>query len=149
MSVQKVMPTAWLLIAIAAMIALHFLLPVMTIVPPLWNLLGIIPLALGVIVNLVADRAFHRARTTVKPFEESSALITDGVFRFSRNPMYLGFVLVLLGIAVLVRTLTPYGVVIAFAIWTDRTYVAVEERMLAEKFGAQWEAYRRRTRRWI
>lgn len=149
MNVKRIMPTTWLLTAIVAMVALHFLLPVTTVVPSLWNLLGIIPLALGVIINLVADRAFHQARTTVKPFEESSALITDGVFRISRNPMYLGFVLVLLGIAVLVRTLTPYAVVVAFAIWTDRMYVAVEERMLAARFGAQWEAYRQRTRRWI
>ena len=149
MKINRIMPTTWLLIAIIAMIALHFLLPVATVVPPLWNLLGIVPLALGVTINLAADGAFRRARTTVKPFEQSSALITDGVFRISRNPMYLGFVLVLFGIAVLARTLTQYGIVIALAIWLDRKYVVVEERMLAEKFGAQWEAYRRRTRRWI
>jgi protein-S-isoprenylcysteine O-methyltransferase Ste14 len=121
----------------------------MRIIPPPWNLLGLVPLALGVIVNLVADKAFHKANTTVKPFEESSALITHGVFRASRNPMYLGFVLVLIGTAVLMRSLTPYVVVPAFAILIDRMYITVEERMLAEKFGAEWERYRQSTRRWL
>jgi protein-S-isoprenylcysteine O-methyltransferase Ste14 len=101
-----------------------------------------------VILNLVADRAFHRANTTVKPFEESSALITSGVFRISRNPMYLGFVLLLIGIAVLLGSLSPCAVVLVFAILMNRVYVTVEEQMLAEKFGLQWEEYKQSTRRW-
>jgi len=149
MQAQKTMPTTYLLISIVVMTALHFLFPAMRIVPPLWNLLGLVPLALGVTINLVADKAFHQANTTVKPFEESSALITHDVFRVSRNPMYLGFVLILIGIAVLMRSLTPYAVVPAFAILMDRMYITVEEGMLAEKFGAEWEKYRQSTRRWL
>jgi len=131
------------------LIALHFLFPGIRIIPPLWNLLGVIPLTLGVTINLVADKAFHKAHTTVKPFEESSVLITNSAFRISRNPMYLGFVLILIGIAFLVGTLTPYVVVLAFAILMDRMYIIVEERMLAAKFGAEWEEYKQRTRRWL
>jgi protein-S-isoprenylcysteine O-methyltransferase Ste14 len=106
-------------------------------------------LALGVAINLVADGAFHKANTTVKPFEESSALVTGGVFRITRNPMYLGFVLILTGIAVLLRSLTPYLVPIVFAVMIDRLYISVEERMLAERFGAAWQAYKRSTGRWL
>jgi len=149
MQAKRTMPTTYLLISIVVMTVLHSLFPAMRIIPPLWNLLGLVPLALGVIINLVADKAFHKANTTVKPFEESSALITQGVFRASRNPMYLGFVLILIGIAVLMRSLTPYVVVLAFAILIDRMYITVEERMLAEKFGAEWEEYRQSTRRWL
>jgi protein-S-isoprenylcysteine O-methyltransferase Ste14 len=149
MQAQKTMPTTYLLISIAVMAALYFLFPAMRIIPPLWNLFGLVPLALGVIINLAADKAFHQANTTVKPFEESAALITHGVFRASRNPMYLGFVLMLIGIAVLMRSLTPYVVVLAFAILIDRMYITVEERMLAEKFGVEWEKYRQSTRRWL
>jgi protein-S-isoprenylcysteine O-methyltransferase Ste14 len=127
------------------MIAIHFLFPVAIIIPPLWNLLGIIPLALGVVINLVADRAFHKANTTVKPFEESSVLVTEGAFRISRNPMYMGFVLILIGIAVLLRSLSPYVAILAFMIWIQRRFITIEERMLAEKFGARWTDYERRT----
>jgi protein-S-isoprenylcysteine O-methyltransferase Ste14 len=149
MKAKKIMPPTYLLISIVAMIALHFLFPAIRIIPALWNLLGFIPLALGVILNLVADKAFQRANTTVKPFEESSVLITSGAFRISRNPMYLGFLLILIGIAVLVGSVTPYVVVLAFAILIDRMFVTVEDQMLAEKFGVEWEEYKRNTRRWL
>lgn len=148
-SVARVMPTAWLLAAIVAMIALHFLVPGVRVIPSWWNLMGLIPLALGVAINLAADRSFHQAHTTVRPFEESTALLTTGMYRLSRNPMYLGFVLILVGVGVIMRSLTPYLVVVAFAILLDRAYVTVEERMLAARFGAGWEAYRRTTRRWL
>ncbi len=149
MNDTKIMPTTYLLIALVLLVALHFVFPLMLIIPPLWNLLGLIPLALGVILNLAADRAFHQVHTTVKPFAESSTLVTDGVFKISRNPMYLGFVLILIGIAVLLRSLTPYLVVLAYAILMDRLFITVEEGMLAKKFGAQWQTYKESTRRWL
>jgi len=149
MKIKKIMPPTWLLIAIVAMLMFHFLLPVAWIVSPLWKLLGLIFIALGVMMNLIADKAFHQLHTTVKPFEESSVLVTSGVFQISRNPMYLGFVFILTGIAILLRSLSPYLVVSAFAFLIDRTYIKAEEGMLAEKFGARWEAYKAKTRRWL
>ncbi len=149
MQTKKIMPTTYLLISIGTMIALHWLFPVATIIPSLWNLLGIIPLAFGAIINLIADSTFHQVHTAVKPFVESSVLVTSGVFRVSRNPMYLGFVLILIGIAVLMGSLTPWGIVLAFATLLNQMYITVEERMLAEKFGAEWTEYKRRTRRWL
>jgi protein-S-isoprenylcysteine O-methyltransferase Ste14 len=149
MRTTKIMPPTLLLIAMFAMLALHFLIPIAWIIPPFWNLTGLILIALGLILNLNADKAFHQVQTTVKPFEESSSLVTNGVFRLSRNPMYLGFVLILFGIAVLLRTVSPYLVIIAFVIILDKTYVRVEERMLAEKFGASWKYYQSLTRRWL
>jgi protein-S-isoprenylcysteine O-methyltransferase Ste14 len=149
MDTKKIMPTTYLLAAILLMLAMHFLLPVANIIPHLWNLLGILPVAVGVAINLAADGAFHKAGTTVKPFEESSALVTNGVYQFTRNPMYLGFVFILIGLAVLLRSLTPYLVIITFAVLVDRMFIAVEERILAEKFGLDWKIYKLSTRRWL
>lgn len=146
---RRLLPPTWLLLAILAMLLLHFLLPVAWIIPPGWNLSGLAFVLAGVAINLVADRAFRQARTTVKPFEASSALVTGGVFRFSRNPMYLGFALIVAGTAVLLGTLAPCLVVPAFFILMVRVYVQAEERMLEARFGAQWLAYRARTRRWL
>ncbi len=70
MKVPKIKPPTYLLISIFIMLTLHFLFPVILIVPPIWNLLGIIPLAIGITINLMADKAFHRAETPVCPFEE-------------------------------------------------------------------------------
>ena len=149
MKEKKVLPPTYLLIAIVLMLALHFLLPVYKIVPIPWNILGVIPLACGIALNLVADRAFHQAQTTVKPFEESTALITTGVFRITRNPMYLGYVLILVGVALLVRSLTPYAVIPIFAILMDRVFIGVEEQMLEKQFGQAWLEYAQKVRRWV
>jgi protein-S-isoprenylcysteine O-methyltransferase Ste14 len=146
---KQLLPATYLLIAIIVMLILHFVFPVVQLIPKPWNLLGLLPLGLGVWINLVADRAFHRTQTTVKPFEEPTALITDGAFAISRNPMYLGFVAILLGISVLLRTLTPYAIVILFAILMDRLFIQVEERNMERIFGPAWSAYRKKVRRWI
>jgi protein-S-isoprenylcysteine O-methyltransferase Ste14 len=145
----KMYPTHILLIALAVMPVLHFLSPGGTLIPPPWNLLGLIPIAAGILVNLAADGALHRAGTTVKPFEESAALVTRGAYRISRHPMYLGFASILGGLALLFGTLTPWIVVPLFVAWIDRVFIAAEERMLSSRFGPEWKDYASRVRRWI
>jgi protein-S-isoprenylcysteine O-methyltransferase Ste14 len=137
------------LFAILIAIALHFSFPGRIILPAMWKLLGLIPLAGGIAVNLIADRAFHKTGTTVKPFQESAALITGGVFRMSRHPMYLGFLLILIGVAMLLGSLTPWFMIPLFAILIDRLFIIVEEQMLLAKFGQTWLDYKARVRRWI
>jgi len=145
----NIMPTTWLLIAIIVVIVLHFALPIVQLVSFPWSLLGVVPLALGVVINLVADRAFHQNSTTVKPFQQSAVLITDGVFRVTRNPMYLGFVLILLGISLLMGSLVTFLATLAFGVFVDRAYIATEEYMLEERFPKEWASYKARTRRWV
>ena len=143
------MPPTYLLIAIVLVLAIHFVFPGIKIVPVPWNPLGIVPLAFGIALNLIADKAFHQAETTVKPFEESSALLTTGVFQITRNPMYLGYVLILIGVAPIVRSVTPYAVIVVFAILMDRVFIRVEEQMLEHTFGPAWSEYAAKVRRWI
>lgn len=146
---RKIMPTTLLLVSILLMLAFHLLLPLSSIIPSFWNLLGVAPLVLGVIINLIADRTFHRVNTTVKPFEVSSVLVTDGIYQLTRNPMYLGFVMILVGIAVLMGSLAPFLVIVPFVILMNNVYIAVEERMLAEKFPVEWDEYKNRSKRWL
>lgn len=146
---MKIMPTTFLLIAILLCVALGFLVPVSTVFHSPWNLLGLIPIIFGIWTNLAADRAFKQANTTVKPFEESQALILEGVFRLSRNPMYLGFVGILLGVCILLGSISPHLVWIVFIIWIDRIYIRIEEQMLQAKFGEAWRQYRSKVRKWL
>ncbi|MBN1537512.1 MAG: DUF1295 domain-containing protein [Anaerolineales bacterium] len=149
MLVRKIMPTTLLLIAIIMMLALHYLLPVTKIIPPLWNLLGLLPLGVGIYINLWADHAFQHAQTTVKPYETPSTLVVHGVFQITRNPMYLGFILILLSIALLLRSLSPWIVIPIYALLLDGIYIPQEEQMMAEKFGPLWDGYKKYVRRWI
>ena len=149
MNARKIIPPVYLLLSIAVMVSLHFLFPGVTDLVFPWPLLGVIPLALGIGINLVADRSFKQHNTAVKPLEKSTALVTHGVFRVSRNPMYLGIVLILLGIALFLGSLTPYLVVFLFAIFIDIVFIRFEEKKLEETFGEAWLEYKKSVRRWI
>jgi protein-S-isoprenylcysteine O-methyltransferase Ste14 len=114
-----------------------------------WRLAGLLPLGIGVALNLIADQAFRKHDTTVKPFVTSNSLITGGVFSVSRNPMYLGMALILLGLALLLGSLSPFTIVIALPVLLRQIYIIPEEQMLDETFGEQYREYCHRVRRWI
>jgi len=149
MKARNITPPVYLLLAIAAMVLLHFLFPGIKFIVFPWKLLGVLPLAIGIIINLIADKTFKEHTTTVKPLEASTLLITTGVFGITRNPMYLGFVLILLGIAILQGSLTPYVIVLVFVIFIDIVFIKYEEKKLEGTFGQAWLEYRKKVRRWI
>ena len=149
MARKKLLPPTYFVAALAAMVVLHYLLPVVQIIPSPYHYLGVAPIVAGVLLNIWADRYFKRSQTTVKPFEESSHLIEAGPFRFSRHPMYLGLLLILAGAFILLGSLGPLVVVLAF-VWLIATqFVQVEERMLEARFGDPYRRYQTRVRRWL
>lgn len=107
--------------------------------------------AIGVAVALSGVVSFRRARTTVNPLkpETTVALVATGVYSFTRNPMYLGMLLGLLAWAVLVASPWSLAGPVLFALYITRFQIVPEERVLAERFGESFAAYRRRVRRWI
>ena len=142
-------PPVILLVLLLAQFALHKWLPVFSLVPTPWNYVGIVFIALGVSVVVLPATSFSRAGTTVIPFNESSALVTSGLFRVTRNPMYVGMVSVLVGVAVLLGTLTPFVAPLLFVPTLNARVIQHEEVMLEEKFGDEYTAYKARVRRWI
>ncbi len=117
---------------------------------PAWTrIVGAIAMSAGLILLVIARLQFAKAKTNILTFGEPGQLVTTGVFRLSRNPMYLGFALLLLGLALAMRSLPAVCVAAAFALITDRWYIGFEERWLSAKFGAAYEAYACRTRRWL
>jgi protein-S-isoprenylcysteine O-methyltransferase Ste14 len=149
MNHQKILPPTWLLISLVAMLGIHFLLPSLHVIPLPWNLFGFLPLASGIFIALVAERAFLAAQTTLNPDGEPSTLVTNGPFCISRNPMYLGFLFVLVGAAVLLGNALQFLVALAFLVWMERQFILKEERMMERMFGSAWLEYRGRVRRWI
>lgn len=94
---------------------------------------------------------FRRHRTTVNPMspDKASAVVTSGSYRISRNPMYLGMAVVLLGVAAWGATLTGYLLVGAFCAYLTRFQIVPEERALLAAFGQEFSQYQARVRRWI
>ena len=149
MRLLRIDPPIYLFVSLAAIVVLHIFLPGIRIIPAPWNLLGVFLLLAGVVLNLMADRYFKERGTSVKPLEESAFLVTTGVFRLSRHPMYLGFVLILVGAAALAGSASPYLVVAVFFAFMDTVFVRYEEKKLSRTFPSAWSAYKADVRRWI
>ena len=115
-----------------------------------WTISGAV-LALGLLLVLPAAAAFRRAKTTINPvhIEQASQLVVSGPFRFTRNPMYLGMALVLVAWMIFLAAPVCVLVIAFFAAYITRFQITPEERVMAEKFGAAYEAYRQKVRRWI
>lgn len=110
---------------------------------------GWFPVALGIAVAVSGLLQLHRQRTTVKAFGSPSRLVTDGVFRRTRNPIYLGLALALAGLCMLFGVRCLLIPVVLFVIIVDRWIIPSEERVLSRTFGPQFEQYRATTSRWV
>tara|TARA_R110002110_G_scaffold415748_1_gene654808 strand:+ start:37988 stop:38437 length:450 start_codon:yes stop_codon:yes gene_type:complete len=146
---RVIYPPAWLLIGLVAVFALNEYYPGMRFTGLASQLIGgaIIVFALFLLVS--ANGLFFRAQTGIIPFRPVTALVTDGVYRLSRNPMYLGMMLVLLGCAITVGAATALLVPLMFAVIIQFRYILPEEAMLMDAFPEDFAAYRARVRRWI
>lgn len=102
--------------------------------------LGLIAAALGV---------FRAGKTRPEPWQPASTLISGGVYRFTRNPMYLGMTMLCLGIATAFSSLLGLAGAIMAAILIDRTVIPREEAYLLRRFGDDYASYRRAVRRWL
>jgi protein-S-isoprenylcysteine O-methyltransferase Ste14 len=107
--------------------------------------------AAGVAFDLLGLAAFRRARTTVNPLQpaKASALVTAGVYRITRNPMYVGLALLLAAWVVQLSSLWPLLGPVLFVLYVDRFQIAPEERVLRSMFGDAYAAYAARVRRWL
>ena len=119
------------------------------VVPEPLGWLGLPLIAAGLALAVAARRQFARARTEIHTFGQPTTLVTTGVFRYGRNPMYLGLVAVVAGSAVLAGTVTAALLAGLFVLLVDRWYITTEEGTMRGTFGEAYDAYVRRTRRWF
>jgi protein-S-isoprenylcysteine O-methyltransferase Ste14 len=108
-------------------------------------------IGLGAAIAVAGVLAFRRARTTVNPMTPgaSAAIVSSGIYGLTRNPMYLGFLLALVGWALLLGNWLAFLPVAAFVGTMTRLQIVPEERALREKFGPEYEGYAQRVRRWL
>ena len=103
----------------------------------------------GLLLDGAAAGYFRRLGTAVEPWKPSTVLGTDGLYRFSRNPIYLGFAITYAGLAIAMDSVLVLVLLIPCLWVVDRFVIQREERYLAAKFGADYDAYRARVRRWL
>ena len=103
----------------------------------------------GLLLDGMAAGLFRRRGTAVEPWKPSTALVIEGPYRFSRNPIYLGFAVTYVGLAIAMNSWVALLLLLPCIVVVDRFVIQREERYLAAKFGAGYEAYRARVRRWL
>lgn len=147
----RVPPVLAVLVVAALMTGVARAMPVAAISIPERVLIAAVLLLLGVLMAVAGVLAFRRHRTTVDPLnpDRSTALVTSGVYRFSRNPMYLGFLLTLLALGIYLSNLAALLFPPTFVLYMNRFQIWPEEQALARTFGATFDAYAKSVRRWI
>jgi protein-S-isoprenylcysteine O-methyltransferase Ste14 len=126
-------------------------------VPPLGftfpgrRLLAVTVAVAGALIAAIGIVSFSRAKTTVNPMkpDSSTTLVVDGIYNRTRNPMYLGFFLMLVGWAILLSNVLAFLLLPTFVLYMNRFQIEPEERALASLFGQAFESYRTRVRRWL
>ena len=115
------------------------------------NDISLFLLILGLIVFISAVRSFRKQKTTVNPLKpkQASSLVTSGIFRFSRNPMYLGMLIILLSISFKFNLLGGIIISLSFLIFITKFQIYPEEEAMNELFGDKFTQYSNTTRRWI
>ena len=141
-------------IALALGTAMYFaadLTPMLGVPMPLRPVISGLLVVAGLSIAVSALAQFRRHRTTVNPLEpaRASTLVTGGVFRVSRNPMYVGLLMVLVAWAYWLGNGAALGIALLFVPILNALQIAPEERALAEKFGDDYTEYTEATRRWL
>jgi len=143
-------PPHALLLGVLAAVGLCFLSRVRILPSSEASALIGLPLSIfGVCLVLSCAYRFKKAETGLRPFTESTQVLTSGPYQISRNPIYLGMVLILLGVAFSLNKLLPFLVPVLFFVWVHFRFVLPEERMMEEVHGEEFLSYRAKVRRWF
>jgi protein-S-isoprenylcysteine O-methyltransferase Ste14 len=130
-------------------IAFHFLLPVKQIIFTPYVFIGFVPAIAGALLNIWTDSLFKKLNTTVKPDQKPSVLIDYGPFKISRNPMYLGMALILIGAGILMGSVTAFIGAVFFAAAMQISFIPEEEKIMQDAFGEKFEIYKKNVGCWI
>ena len=147
----KIPPGAIVLVTAVLMWLSSWAVPILGLVIPARDVLALGIAIAGGVISILGVVSFRRAGTTVNPLtpEASSSLVLSGVYTLSRNPMYLGFLLLLLGWGIYMSNALALAFVPAFFVYINRFQIEPEERALTSRFGQEFVSYSSRVRRWI
>ena len=142
-------PPMWLAFGIVAQFVCNEYFPGSRFTSVSGQVAGSVVLLLGLVLLVFAGGLFKQAETDMVPFKNVTALVTTGVYSFTRNPMYLGMALILVGCAVIVGAATAFIIPVLFVVIIQYRFILPEEQMLRDLFPEAFPAYCNQVRRWI
>ena len=125
--------------------------PIATLIVAPWNILGIALVVLAAVMDFTSLYLFFKKKTTPNPMkpEFTTGLVTNGMYKISRNPMYLGMLMMLIGFAIFLGQLSPFLIIPLFYVVITEMQIKPEEEMLEQKFGTEYIEYKTKVRRWL
>jgi protein-S-isoprenylcysteine O-methyltransferase Ste14 len=145
----RLYPPIWFLLFAAMSWVLAWLWPLHLVLPAWVRPLSFLLAASGGVLAIWAALLFRRHDTTAHPYAVATSLVTQGPYRMSRNPMYLGLLLTLIALGLWLQSLSALLLTPLFVFVIDRCNILPEERLLSVHFGESYKAYLAQTRRWI
>ena len=118
---------------------------------PNQTLVSFLILFIGIFILIIPISKFVKSKTTIDPikFKKVNKLVTSGIYKYSRNPMYLGLLMVIISTSIFYLNIFSITTPFIFYFWMNRFQIKREEIFLAEKFGQKFISYKSKTRKWI
>jgi protein-S-isoprenylcysteine O-methyltransferase Ste14 len=145
----KIQPPLLALLHVVLAFLLTWLIPLPLVVPPVLQTVGFLLVILGFLLGVAALIAFRRAGTTLQPRGRVAHLVTSGIYGFTRNPVYLGFIFIVIGISL--DSSSYWGILLApvLVLLFNQLVIQPEEEYLTQRFGEQFTSYIGKVRRWL
>jgi protein-S-isoprenylcysteine O-methyltransferase Ste14 len=147
--IYKYVPATTLGASIIIAVVLHYFFPVTILIPFPYNLLGLLIVGLGAYLVLQSVLLLISYNTTFEAGGNPSSLVTKYPYSYSRNPIYLGFLLIALGTATILSSLSAFIAPIIFFLVVNTIIIPFEENRLQKNFGIEYERYKASVRRWL
>ena len=146
---MKIYPPLMVLAGIITQLLIGYVAPVRPILDALWQYIGLGLMVLGFAIILLAARSFRKNETTIIPDGQPSALMENGLFAYSRNPIYVAMAVLLTGSGLAVGHIWALAIVPIFVLLVQRIWIVKEEENLEAEFGQIYRNYKMRVRRWL
>lgn len=148
-SIPRISPPAYFLLAVIVMILLDSFFPISRWLHYPWRYLGIIIMVFGFCLGLGSGMFFRKLGTNPRPGKKATLIVTKGPFRYTRNPMYTGLITILIGLAILLGTVSPIFIIPVLFVILHTQFVLREEKWMEEWFGQSYLDYKNKTPRWL
>ncbi len=142
------LPPNYFYFSIMLIIPFRYLIPGLNLIPILWNLSGLLVMAVGLYLIWKPYKQFMD-HNTPENFGTSTCIVSDGLYRYSRNPMYVGGVIFLVGLAVLLQNVAGFISAIFFFLVMHYMFIPYEEEKMVRECGNEYSEYMKTVRRWI
>ena len=145
----KIVPPVYFLIYIILIITFHFLFMKFNIINFPYNLLGLLFFIFGLVLNSISMNLFKKEDTPEELENKPNVLVIRGAYKYSRNPMYLGGLISLIGLAIISQNILSFIIPILYIITINIIFIQYEEKILEQLFGNEYLEYKHKVRRWI